>query len=119
MKRQNLIEDSILWSRIKDYATRVERVSAKPVALLYYVLKCPKTPKSDKFLIYSAIVYLVFPIDIISSQRLPIISWLDEVAVLFVAFKRTRKHITPGMEHNVDVLLDRWFPIYSSYEIVY
>lgn len=84
MKRQNLINDSILWSRIKDYATRVGRVS-----------------------------------DIISSQRLPIIGWLDEVAALSVAFKGIRKHITPEMEHNVDVLLDKWFPIYSSYEIVY
>lgn len=118
MKKQNLINDSILWSRIKDYATRVGRISTRPVVLLYYVLKSPKTPKSDKFLIYSAIVYLVFSIDIISTQRLPIIGWLDEMAALSVAFKRTRKHITPEMEHNVDVLLDKWFPIYSSYEIV-
>ena len=119
MKRQNLINDSIFWSRVKDYATRVGRISARPVVLLYYILKSPKTPKSDKFLIYSAIVYLVFPIDIIFTPRLPIIGWLDEVAALSFAFKKTRKHITPEMEQNVDILLDKWFPIYSSHEIVY
>ena len=119
MEKQNLINDSILWSGIKEYVTRVGRISARPVVILYYVLKKSEIQKSDKLLIYAAIAYLVLPIDLISAQRLPIIGSLDEVATLSMVLERTTQYITPEMLHDVDVLLDRWFSRDASFEIVH
>ena len=94
---------------ITHYAKSVGRASTRPVLLLYYVLRSPDTPKSDKILIISALSYLILPIDLISAKRLPIIGWIDEVFSLAYAYQKTCKHITPEIEWKVDSILDRWF----------
>ena len=77
---------------------------------LYYVLKSPDTPKSDKLLIVSALSYLVLPIDLISARRLPVIGWIDEIASLTIAYQKVSKYITLEIQWKVDNILDRWFP---------
>ena len=59
--------------------------------------------------------YLVFPIDLISAKRLPIIGWIDEAFSLYVAYQKVNKNITPEIEHKTDALLDKWFPEHTSY----
>lgn len=117
MEKQNLINSSLLWEKLSDYARKAGRASARPLLLLYYVMKSPNTPKSDKLLIASAIAYLVLPIDLISAKRLPIIGWLDEVVSLTIAYQKVCKHITPGIESEVDNILERWFPE-CKYELI-
>ena len=72
----SIINSTVLWEKIGEYARRAGRFSAKPAVLLYYVMMAKSTPKSDKLLIASALAYLVFPIDFISGKRLPIIGGL-------------------------------------------
>ena len=79
MEKRSVINYSELWEKISEYTRKAGRVSARPVLLLYYVLKSPDTPKSDKLLIVSALSYLVLPIDLISARRLPVIGWIDEI----------------------------------------
>lgn len=111
----SIINYEMLWQEIGRYAKKAGRASTKPMLLLYYVMTSKDTPKSDKILIASAISYVVFPIDILSSKRLPIIGWLDEIVSLTVAYQKVSKHITPEMETKAEVLLDKWFPIYTPY----
>lgn len=111
----SIINYEMLWQEIGMYAKKVGRASTKPLLLLYYVMTSKDTPKSDKILIASAISYVVFPIDILSSKRLPIIGWLDEIVSLTVAYQKVSKHITPEMETKAEDLLDKWFPIYTPY----
>lgn len=73
------------------------------------------TPKSDKLMILSTISYLVFPVDLISAKRLPIIGWIDEAFSLSVAYQKVCKNITPEIERKTDALLDKWFPEYTNY----
>lgn len=112
------IDYKALWDRVGEWARKAGRVSARPVVLLYYVMVSDKTPKSDKLLILSSISYLVFPIDLISAKRLPIIGWMDEVVSLTVAYQKVCKYITPEMERKADALLDSWFPEYVRYEVI-
>ena len=77
-----IINYAALWGKVGEYARRAGRVGARPVLLLYYVMKSPHTPKSDKLLIFSTLSYLVLPIDLIDAKRLPIIGWIDEVVSL-------------------------------------
>lgn len=112
------IDYTAIWDKIGVWAKKAGRVSARPVILLYYVLMSENTPKSDKVLILSAISYLIFPVDIISAKRLPIIGWIDEIVSLTVAYQKVCKHITPEIEAKADAILDKWFPEYAKYEVV-
>jgi uncharacterized membrane protein YkvA (DUF1232 family) len=114
----NKFDYSMLMDKITEYAKKAGRTSVKPMLLMYYVLKSPDTPTSEKIMIYSAIAYVVLPIDLISARRLPIIGWIDEVVSLTVAYQKIKRHITPAMEFEADALLDKWFPSYTSYEVI-
>lgn len=118
MNRTSIINYQALWKRISAFARSAGRVTTRPVLLLFFVMKSRETPKADKLLVFSAISYLVFPIDILDAKRLPIIGWFDEVASISVAYQRVCKHITPEMEAKVDAILDRWFPEYTPYELI-
>lgn len=118
MDRMNLINYPELWDKIRDYAKKVGRVAARPVILLYYVMKSKDTPWKDKATIFGALAYLVLPIDLLDAKRLPIIGWLDEITSLAVAIQKMGKYITPEMEAKADAVLDKWFPEYTPYEIV-
>lgn len=118
MDRLSMIDQFPLWERIKTYAMKVGRVAARPVLLLYYVMKSEDTPMKDKLTIFGALAYIVLPIDLLDAKRLPIIGWLDEVVSLAVAVQRMQKYITPEMERKADETLDRWFPEYTQYEDV-
>lgn len=118
MNRTSVINYQALWEKISAFARNAGRVTTRPMLLLFYVMKSKKTPKKDKLLIFSAISYLVFPVDFLDARRLPIIGWFDEVASISVAYQRVCKHITPEMEAKVDAILDRWFPEYTMYELI-
>jgi len=118
MNRTSIINYDVLWDRISNFAKKAGRVSTRPVLLLFYVMTSKETPRSDKLLVFSAISYLVFPIDILDIKRLPIIGWFDEVASISVAYQRVCKHITPEIEAKVDAILDNWFPEYTMYELI-
>lgn len=116
MKRK-MIDYDFLWEKITDYAKAAGRTTARPVLLLYYVLKSPETSSSDKMLIVAALSYLVLPVDLISAKRLPIIGWIDEAVSLVYAYKKVCRYVTPEIESEVDNILERWFPE-GKYELI-
>lgn len=115
MQKECIKAHDQLWNKISEYARKVGRMSARPAILLYYVMRSDKTPRSDKTLIFSALTYLVLPIDLFDAKRLPIIGWMDEAVSLTVAYQKVCRYITPEMERKADELLDKWFPEYTSY----
>lgn len=118
MNKRSFINYDVLWDKLSTFAIKAGRVTTRPVLLLFFVMKSKDTPKADKLLVFSALSYLVFPIDILDAKRLPIIGWFDEVASISVAYQKVCKHITPEMEAKVDGILDRWFPEYTPYELI-
>lgn len=118
MAKTSVINYDMLWERIRIYANKAGRASTRPLLLLYYVMRSKETPLADKWMLASAIAYVVLPIDLISAKRLPIIGWIDEVISLSVAYQKVCKHITPEMERKVDELLDKWFPEYTPYDMI-
>ena len=81
-------------------------------------MRSKETPRKDKWAIFGSLAYLILPIDIIDSKRLPIIGWLDEVASLAVLVQKMSKYVTPEMEGRADAQLDKWFPEYTEYEMI-
>lgn len=82
MNKPSIIDTAALKDKLQEYATKVGRISARPLLLLYFIMVSKDTSKSDKLMILSTISYLIFPVDLISAKRLPIIGWIDE-AFLF------------------------------------
>lgn len=109
------IEYASIWDGMKSYTIKVGRVAARPVLLLYYVMRSEETPTKDKLTIFGALAYVILPVDLLNAKRLPIIGWIDEVVSLAVAVQRMQKYITPEMEAKADEQLDRWFPDYTEY----
>ena len=112
------IDYASLWDGMKNYAVKVGRVAARPVLLLYYVMKSEETPMKDKLTIFGALAYVILPVDLLNAKRLPIIGWIDEVVSLAVVIQRMQKYITPEMEAKADEQLDKWFPEYTGYDEV-
>lgn len=111
-------DTEVLWAKITEWSRKAGRAATRLVILLWYVMTSKDTPRSDKLLIFSALSYLVLPVDLIDAKRLPIIGWMDEVVSLTVAYQKACRHITPEMERKADSLLDRWFPEYTPYELI-
>ena len=115
MDKQSFINTKVLKEKLQEYATKVGRMSARPLLLFYFIMVSKDTPKSDKLMILSTISYLILPVDLISAKRLPIIGWIDEAFSLSVVYQKVSKNITPEIERKTDALLDKWFPEYTSY----
>ena len=112
-----------LWDNIVEFAKKAGRKSMRPVLMLFYVMTSDNTPKSDKIMILSALSYIVLPINLMSSKRLPVIGIIDELMCITMAYRKVRHHITPEMKVKADAQLDKWFPerfpVYTPYiEIV-
>ncbi|WP_301086700.1 YkvA family protein [Phocaeicola sartorii] len=115
--KKYMMDYELLWERITDYAKAAGRTTARPVLLLYYVLRSPETPSSDKMLIVAALSYLVLPVDLVSAKRLPVIGWIDEAVSLVYAYKKVCRYVTPEIESEVDNILECWFPE-GKYELI-
>lgn len=115
MNKPSIIDTAVLKDKLQEYAIKVGRISARSLLLLYFIMVSKDTPKSDKLMILSTLSYLVFPIDLISAKRLPVIGWIDEAFSLSVAYQKVSKNITPEIERKTDALLDKWFSEYTSY----
>lgn len=115
MDKQSFMDTAVLKDKLQEYAIKVGRISARPLLMLYFIMVSKDTPRSDKLMLLSTLSYLVFPIDLISAKRLPVIGWIDEAFSLSVAYQKVSKNITPEIERKTDALLDKWFPEYTNY----
>lgn len=115
MDKQSFMDTAVSKDKLQEYAIKVGRISARPLLMLYFIIVSKDTPRSDKLMILSTLSYLVFPIDLISAKRLPVIGWIDEFFSLSVAYQKVSKNITPEIERKTDALLDKWFPEYTNY----
>ena len=115
MNKPSAIDIKVLKDKLQEYATKVGRISARPLLLLYFIMVSKETPERDKLMILSTISYLILPVDLISAKRLPIIGWIDEAFSLSVVYQKVSKNITPEIERKTDALLDKWFPEYTNY----
>ena len=100
MNKPSIIDTAALKDKLQEYATKVGRISARPLLLLYFIMVSKNTPKSDKLMILSTISYLVFPVDLISAKRLPIIGWIDEAFSLSVAYQKMSNIHPAGCSHR-------------------
>lgn len=78
---------------------------AQKAVVLFLCLRDKDTPKYVKAVIAGALGYLVLPIDIVP-DTIPLLGWIDDVAVLGFAFKVANRYIKTSHQQEAK----RFFP---------
>ena len=76
---------------------------------LFLCMRDKDTPKYVKAVIAGALGYLVLPIDIVP-DTIPVLGWIDDVAVLAFAFKVANRYIKTSHQEEAK----KYFPFGGS-----
>ncbi len=93
---------------IKKQASKVGSETTRTMLELYYVMMSNQTSKVDKLIIGAALAYQLLPNDVLPVDTYGILGYLDNTTVLYFAYKRVKKSVTPEIKQKVDDLLASW-----------
>ena len=100
-----------LMDKLRPWALKVGRVTARPMLQFYYVMDDENTSTLDRVLIYAAIIYTIVPTDFLPRSIFKLLGVLDDgVAVLYV-YKKIKDKITPAINAKVEDKLNEWFGV--------
>ena len=105
-----------LMDKLRPWALKAGRVTARPLLQFYYVLDDDNTSTLDRVLIYAAIVYIILPVDLIPSAVYKFLGILDDGVAMLYVYKRIKDKITPEINAKVEDTLNEWFGV--EYELV-
>lgn len=98
----------LILEYIKKKAIAGSKETTRTLLELYFVMMSDKTSKFNKFIIGAALAYQVLPNDFFSREDYGILGIVDNAAVIYFAYKRVKKSITPEIQQKVDETLVNW-----------
>ena len=105
-----------LIDKVRPWALKVGRATARPLLQCYYVLDDDNTSTLDRVLIYGAIIYSVVSKDLLPRSVYGVLGVLDDGAAMLYAYKKIKSKITPQINAKVEDTLNEWFGV--EYEMV-
>ena len=105
-----------LMDKLRPWALKAGRVTARPLLQFYYVMDDDKTSTLDRALIYAAIAYTILPIDFIPSVVYKFMGILDDGMAMLYVYKKIKNKITPEINAKVEETLNEWFGV--EYETI-
>ena len=93
---------------IKKQAIVGSKETTRTLLELYFVMMSDNTSKFNKFLIGAALAYQVMPNDFFPREDYGILGIFDNAAVIYFAYRRVKKSITPEIQKKVDETLANW-----------
>ena len=115
-KFRKFFTESDFWEKIQIVARKAGIKISYAALLLYYVLRSPATPSSDRMKIIGALGYFILPVDLIPDY-LPVIGFSDDLAALTWALYSVAKNITPEVKVQAQEQLGKWFKDYLPSDI--
>ena len=100
--------DESFWDKIGKYAKKAGSECVLTALKLYYAFKDPRTPMWAKSVIVGALGYFISPVDLIPDV-IPVIGFVDDVAVLGAAALAVATHIEPEHVKMAEDKLEQWF----------
>ncbi len=94
-------------SRLGSVAKRAGLKVVYTGLLLYYVLQ-EDIPKRTRTIIYSALGYLVFPLDAIP-DAIPAAGYTDDIGVLILALATVAMYVNDDVKNKAKAKLHTWF----------
>ena len=98
-----------LWIKLRPWAIKAGRTTARPLLQCYYVLQDDNTTPLDRALIYAAIAYTILPMDFIPHAVYKLLGILDDGVALIYVYRKIKDKITPEINAKVDSTLRAWF----------
>ena len=115
-KFRKFFTESDFWEKIQKVARKAGIKVSYAALLLYYVLRSPATPSSDRMKIIGALGYFILPVDLIPDY-LPVLGFSDDLAALTWALYSVAKNITPEVKVQAQEQLGKWFKDYLPSDI--
>lgn len=100
--------DDAFWVKVKRFAKKAGAKVIYLALLLYYALISPNTLGWAKTAIISALAYFICPFDL-TPDIVPIVGFLDDLAILVAALKAVQVCITPEVKSDAKSKLGDWF----------
>ncbi|HEX9745104.1 MAG TPA: YkvA family protein [bacterium] len=97
-----------LWEKLGKYAKLIGRPVVEMVLRLYYAYQEKTTPLWAKSIINGALLYFIFPLDVIV-DFIPGVGYTDDLGVLAMALGAIAVHITPEIKKKAKATADKWF----------
>ena len=100
---------SDMWDKIKSGSKTLGRETTRMALELYYVMRSPNTPTTDKVIIGVALGYQFTPGLLKKEDVGPILALVDNAITLAIAYKKVKKHVSPEISAQVNAQLAEWF----------
>ena len=105
-----------LKEKLRPWALQAGRMATRPLLQFYYVMEDENTSTLDRLLIYSAIIYIIIPMDFLPRAIYKFLGILDDGVAMLYVYKKIKDKITPEINVKVESTLNEWFGV--EYEIV-
>lgn len=105
---QRFFSKTGFWKKIATRGKTAGRGVLEKALYLYYAVLSDNTPKWAKRVIYGALGYFIFPLDMIPDLA-PLIGYTDDASVLAAALATVAMYITPDIKAQAHEKLAHWF----------
>jgi len=108
--------ESDFWDKIKKFGKSAGENVVGKALMLYYAALSDKTPVAIKALIYGALGYFIFPVDLVPDV-IPFAGFADDLVALGTAIASASAYITPKVKKQAKEKLGEWFDDVSDSDI--
>lgn len=105
---QRFFSKTGFWKKIATRGKTAGRGVLEKALYLYYAALSDNTPKWAKRVIYGALGYFIFPLDMIPDLA-PLVGYTDDASVLAAALATVAFYITPEIKAQAHGKLAQWF----------
>lgn len=111
-------QTGIIFNHIRKQAANGTKETTKMMLELYYVMLSDKTSKFNKLIIGAAFAYQFLPNDFLPKEDYGILGYLDNATILYVAYKRIKKCVTPEISKKVEETMSSWINTAENFTIL-
>ncbi|MFE5324699.1 YkvA family protein [Paenibacillus sp. NPDC056579] len=109
---QHFSEESF-WEKLKKHAAKAGKKVVYTALLAFYALENPETPIKAKITIYSALGYLILPVDLVP-DFIPVAGFGDDLAALLLAIGQVAAYINKDVREKALKKMEDWFGSISA-----
>ena len=107
-----------ILEHIKLQAFKGSKESTRMMLELYYVMLSNKTSKFNKIIIACAFAYQFLPNDFLPKEDYGVLGYLDNISILYIAYKRVKKCVTPEIAQKVENTINSWNASANNFTIL-
>tara|TARA_B100000700_G_C14903010_1_gene788297 strand:- start:594 stop:1007 length:414 start_codon:yes stop_codon:yes gene_type:complete len=106
-----VIDSSVVdEGRLKKILLRAGRTLAKPAIEAFELMMDISTPYQVRFSLFTALTYLIMPMDLIP-DFIPVAGFSDDLVAITAVISLWSNYMTNEIKTRARIKLDKWFPL--------